>query len=114
MRYRRIVGLVFEHIIVDNIVHGEDLLRLQSFGEEIAVRSPGGVLGDVETIAVQVTRIQELEKKQLEERKIDNETLADRLDKHKVSLKKSEAKLDERAAEKPSSCERLQKDVTGE
>lgn len=47
---------------VDDIVHIEKLFSLKTFAEDTSAHSPEGFLRDVETLAVQVTRIQGVEK----------------------------------------------------
>lgn len=80
--------------IVDDIVQRQELSILQSLPEKSAAWSPGGVQGALQTIAVQITRIQEMEK-ELEEVKGKNDSLGCRLNDYKVSLKNSYTKKEE-------------------
>lgn len=63
------------HRNVEDIVQSEELFALQALEEDAATLSTGGVLGDVETCAVQFSRIQELERA-MKEVKEEKELLA--------------------------------------
>lgn len=77
---------------MEDIVQREELFLLQPLAERNVAWSPGGVSGDVQTIAVQVTRIEEKEK-ELGEVKGESETLGWRLNEYKVYLKSNKKNL---------------------
>lgn len=71
---------------------GADSDRL--IAEDLVTWSPGGNLGDVQTSAVYVRRIQELEK-ELQKVHRENRSLAGRLQEYKVFVRKNRTKLEE-------------------
>lgn len=85
---------------VEDIVQIEELHTLQALPQDTPARCHGGALEDLETYAVQATRIQDLEKK-WKEVKRGNVVLAGRLNMYKVSLRSRETKLEE---DQPKNC----------
>lgn len=79
---------------VEQHIPSEGIFRLQSLPEDTAARSSGGVMVNMETPAIQVRKVQELEK-DLEEERREIESLAGSVNKYEVFLKNNDKKLKE-------------------
>lgn len=105
------VGLVFEGRAVKNTVQVEELFQSQLPAQNTAAQFPKRAARDMETTALQATRIRDLwkELKKVEREKVDSGQV-ERV--QSISQEQGD-QAGGIPAEKPSSCKGVQEDSTG-